>query len=73
EQAIGIEQINSAVRNLDQVTKRNEDAAGSGLQKAAEIQGQADELASAVRGFRLSQAAPEADDSQGAEPIAKAA
>ncbi|MEM9139269.1 MAG: methyl-accepting chemotaxis protein, partial [Pseudomonadota bacterium] len=47
EQAIGIEQINSAVRNLDQVTKRNEDAAGSGLQKAAEIQGQADELASA--------------------------
>ena len=52
EQAIGIEQINTAVGQLDQVTQQNATLVEASLSAARDLQQRADRLAAAIGVFK---------------------
>jgi methyl-accepting chemotaxis protein len=58
EQAQGIEQVNAAVAQMNDVTQRNASNAEASAGSAEELSGQAAELAVLVGGFKLSAGAP---------------
>ena len=55
EQSIGINQVNQAVMQMEQVTQRNAQLVGQVTQVAAELMDQTDDVRRAISVFRLSQ------------------
>jgi methyl-accepting chemotaxis protein len=60
EQSIGIDQVNEAIAQMDQVTQQNAALVEEAAAAAASWREQADTLASVAAGFKLSAAAPAA-------------
>ena len=58
EQAAGIHEINEGVSQLDQVTQENATAAAETTSAAGKLTGKAQDLAAAIRQFRLGRSAP---------------
>jgi methyl-accepting chemotaxis protein len=58
EQRIGIDQVNEAIGQMDQVTQQNAALVEEAAAAAASLQEQADALAKVAAGFRLSAGAP---------------
>ena len=69
EQATGIEQLNAAVAQMDQVTQANAASSEESSSASAELSRQAQELAVMVRGFRFNPGG--AEEPQGSESEAR--
>ncbi|MCE9682823.1 PAS domain-containing methyl-accepting chemotaxis protein [Halomonas alkalisoli] len=59
EQSSGIGQINQAITEMDQVTQQNAERVQQSARAASDLQQQAEQLAQAIRVFRLRGAGPE--------------
>ncbi|EWH01275.1 methyl-accepting chemotaxis protein [Halomonas sp. BC04] len=59
EQSSGIGQINQAITEMDQVTQQNAERVQQSARAASDLQHQAEQLAQAIRVFRLRGAGPE--------------
>ena len=58
EQSVGIDQVNEAITQMDQVTQQNAALVEEAAAAAASLQEQADNLAHVASGFKLDDAAP---------------
>ncbi|HEU4372348.1 MAG TPA: hypothetical protein VFS02_02605, partial [Telluria sp.] len=58
EQRVGIDQVNEAIAQMDQVTQQNAALVEEAAAAAASLREQADTLASAAAGFKLAADAP---------------
>jgi methyl-accepting chemotaxis protein len=58
EQRIGIDQVNEAIGQMDQVTQQNAALVEEAAAAAASLQEQAETLASVAAGFKLTESAP---------------
>ncbi|MFW3617115.1 chemotaxis protein, partial [Halomonas sulfidivorans] len=59
EQSSGIGQINQAITEMDQVTQQNAERVQQSARAAGDLQHQAEQLAQAIRVYRLRGAGPE--------------
>ncbi|AMD01817.1 PAS domain-containing methyl-accepting chemotaxis protein [Halomonas chromatireducens] len=73
EQSSGIGQINQAITEMDQVTQQNAERVQQSARAASDLQYQAEQLAQAIRVFRLRGAGPEQVEAiESVQPAARA-